>query len=50
MLVWGTETEGQADSVQNVKPDAGLDLWLWDHDMSQNQELDAWPTKLSRHL
>ena len=40
------EGEGQADSALSAEPNVGLSIWdliswPWDHDLSQNQELDA---------
>ena len=39
----------QADSVLSSEPHLGLVSWSWDHDLSWNQEWDAYPTELPRH-
>ena len=46
----GRGRESQADSPVSVDPKWGLISWLWDHDLSRNQELDAQPTEPPRHL
>jgi len=37
----GGERESQVDSSLSMEPEVGLDLRPWDHDLNENQELDA---------
>ena len=41
------ENSKQVPAV-NTEPNAGLQLTNWDHDLSQNQELDAQPMEPPR--
>ena len=38
----------QAGSMLSMKPNAGLDQWPWDYDLSRNEESDAQQTELHR--
>ena len=39
------ERESQADSPLSMKPNKGLNLTIWDHNLSLSQESDIQPTE-----
>lgn len=56
VCIWvkgGTEGEEETETLKPTvhwvqNPSWGSIPWLWDHDLTQNQEWDAWPIELPR--